>query len=101
MSSRKRLASIAAGIILTLGVALGTSTGIASAAPKDDYLYDLSNAGIGGPKDTLLSLGYGACQEAQQNIARTDSITHISKATALDKDDAAFLYDSATQFLCH
>jgi hypothetical protein len=95
------LARLAAGIVLTLGVALAlvASAGIASADPGD-YLYDLNNAGIGGPKNTLLGLGYGACTEVRQNVPRADSIAHISKSTSLDKNDAAFLYDSATQFLC-
>ena len=99
MSSPKRLASLVAGIIVTLGVASVAGAGIAS-ADESDYLYDLNNAGIGGPENTLLDLGYGACQEVHQNVPRDDSIADIGNSTSLDEGDATFLYDSAMQFLC-
>jgi hypothetical protein len=100
MSSQKRLAGLVAGIMLTVGVASVAGTGIASADAQGDYLYDLSNAGIGGPKNTLLQLGYGACTEVHQKVPRNNSIVRISGSTALDTNDAGFLYDSAMQFLC-
>jgi hypothetical protein len=100
MSSPKRLAGLVAGTMLTLGVASVAGTGIASADPQGDYLYDLNNAGIGGPKNTLLQLGYGACTEVRQNVPRNNSIVRISGSTALDTNDAGFLYDSAMQLLC-
>jgi hypothetical protein len=101
MSSQQRLAGgLVAGIILTLGVGSVAGMGIASADPQGDYMYDLNNAGIGGPKNTLLQLGYGACTEVRQNVPRNNSIVRISRSTALDTNDAGFLYDSAMQFLC-
>ncbi len=100
MSNRKRLASIVVGITLTAGVASVAGASIASADPQGDYLYDLNNAGIGGPKNTLLGLGYGACTEVKQNVSRDASIANIGRSTTLAKDDASFLYDSAMQFLC-
>jgi hypothetical protein len=101
MSNRKRLAGILlVGITVTAGAISVTSAGIASADPQGDYLYDLNNAGIGGPTNTLLELGYGACKEVHQNVPRDASIASIGRSTTLSKDDATFLYDSAMQFLC-
>ena len=100
MSSPKRLASLVAGIIVTLGVASVAGGGIASADGPADYLYDLNNAGIGGPTDALLKLGYQACSEVQDTVSRDESIARIGDSTTLDQADATFLYESATQFLC-
>jgi hypothetical protein len=100
MSNRKRLASIVVGITLTAGVTSLAGASIASAESQGDYLYDLNNAGIGGPMNTLLELGYGACSEVHQNVPRDASIANIGRSTTLAKDDATFLYDSAMQFLC-
>jgi hypothetical protein len=100
MSSPKRLASLAAGIIVTLGMAAVAGGGIASADGKADYLYDLSNAGIGGPTDALLKLGHQACSEVNNDVSRDESIARIGGSTTLDEADATFLYESATQFLC-
>jgi hypothetical protein len=100
MSNRKRLARIVVGITLAAGAASVASAGIAAADPQGDYLYDVNNAGIGGPKNTLLQLGYGACTEVRQNLPRSASIANISGSTSLASDDATFLYDSAIQFLC-
>jgi hypothetical protein len=99
MSNPKRMASVAAGIIVTLGVASVAGGGVASADGKADYLYDLSNAGIGGPTDALLKLGYQACAEVDE-LSRDESIARIGESTTLDEADATFLYESATQFLC-
>lgn len=100
MRNRKRLASIFVGIALATGVASLASEAIASADPDTNYLYDLNNAGIGGPSNTLLGLGHGACNEAHQNVPRDTSIANIGRSTNLGKDDASFLYDSALHLLC-
>jgi hypothetical protein len=100
MSNRKTLAGILVGITVAAGTASVIGAGIASADPQGDYLYDLNNAGIGGPKNTLLELGYGACKEVQQNVPSDASIASIGKSTTLARDDATFLYESAMQFLC-
>jgi hypothetical protein len=63
-------------------------------------LYDLNNAGIDGPRNTLLQLGYGAYTEVRQNVPRNNSIVGITGSTTLDTNDAGFLYDSPMQFLC-
>lgn len=100
MSSPKRLAGLVAGIIVTLGVASVAGGGIASADGQTDYLYDVHNAGIGGPTDELLKLGYQACSEVNNKVSRDESISNIGGSTTLDQADATFLYESATQFLC-
>lgn len=94
MSRTTRTARRLIGVCLALGmVCLG---GAATAAADDaDYLYDLSNAGIGGPPDQLLQVGRGTCGRP-----RDASIAEISQRTALAEGDAAFLYDSAVKFLC-
>jgi hypothetical protein len=88
------------GIMLTLGVASVAGTGIASADPQGDYLYDLNNPALASQRNTLLQLGYGACTVIRQNVPRNNSIVRISGSTALDTNDAGFLYDSAMQLLC-
>lgn len=93
-TTSSRIIACISTVLAALAVA-----GIASASP-DDYLYDLNHAGIGGTKDQLLALGHGSCADAHQNVPRADSVARIKSNTNLTSGDAAFLYDSALQFLC-
>lgn len=65
-----------------------------------DYLYDLNNSGIGGPPDQLMNLGSLACTGKQNGVDRATSVSDIGNNSSLEPADAAFLYDSATIFLC-
>jgi hypothetical protein len=94
MSERKRIVSLIVGLWLALATL--SLAGPATAAADDaDYLYDLSNAGIGGPRDKLLEVGHGACGKS-----RDVAIASIKQATSLVEEDAGFLYDSAIKFVC-
>jgi hypothetical protein len=73
--------------------------GVASAT-ESDYLYDVNNGGIGGPKATLLSLGYQACTDHSKAEPSSRSVERILESTQLSQRDAQFLYDSALMFLC-
>jgi len=75
-------------------------TGDAQADAQSDYLFDLTNAGIGGPRPDLVRLGTNACNEAHSNVSSQVSLGHIQDATRLSLNDSQFLYDSALKFLC-
>ncbi len=97
MNTRKKIASAVAGLTLALAVTSVASAASASADAQGDYIYDLTNHGIGGSKQNLLDLGQNvACKQPQENSA-VDAIVQKSK---LSRDDATFLYDSAKTFLC-
>ena len=97
MDSRKKIASVMAGINLALGIASMAGAASAAADGPGDYIYDLTNHGIGGSRQNLLDLGQNvACKQPQANAA-VDAIVQKSN---LSRDDANFLYDSAKTFLC-
>lgn len=99
MLSRKKIASVIAGVALALGMASLAGAAIASADPQGDYIYDLSNHGIGGSRQNLLDLGQKvACKQQDKDVGIKDIVAD-SKAN-LSADDATFLYDSAHLFLC-
>ena len=99
MLSGKKIASVVAGMTLALGVASMAGAASASADNQSDYIYDLNtHGGIGGSKQYLLDLGQNVACEQPQNMA-VDAIVKSSDS-ALSRDDATFLYESATTFLC-
>ena len=99
MLSRKKIASVIAGVTLGLGIASIAGAASAAADPQGDYIYDLNNHGIGGSRQNLLDLGQNVACKQPQKEAGVNAIVTSSKAT-LGADDAAFLYDSARIFLC-
>ena len=97
MNTRRKIASAFAGLCLALAMASVASAASASADAQGDYIYDLTNHGIGGSRQNLLDLGQNvACKQPQANAA-VDAIVQKSN---LSRDDAKFLYDSAKTFLC-
>ena len=94
MGSQQRIVSYVAGLGMALSM-VSIAWAASAAADDADYIYDLSNAGIGGPQEQLLEVGYSVCGKP-----RAASIANIAATTALAEQDAAFLYDSAVQFLC-
>ncbi|MET0698458.1 MAG: DUF732 domain-containing protein [Mycobacterium sp.] len=99
MIGSKSLAATVAGAVVAFGIATTTGAGIASATP-DDYLYDVNNNGIGGPRADLLRLGYNACSESRNAVPSGQSVAAISGATRLTPSEAQFVYESALMFLC-
>jgi hypothetical protein len=97
MDSRKKIASVMAGINLALGIASIAGAASAAADGPGDYIYDLNNHGIGGSRQNLLQLGQNvACKQSPESVA----VDAIVKGSTLSPDDAKFLYDSAKTFLC-
>ena len=58
MASAAKLGAVASTVWACLAMP-GLTFGVvpAQADPQGDYLFDLTNAGIGGPKENLLALG--------------------------------------------
>ena len=69
MDSRKKIASVMAGINLALGIASMAGAASAAADGPGDYIYDLNNHGIGGSRQNLLQLGQNvACKRHRQGF---------------------------------
>jgi len=90
---------LVAAAVVTVAMPLAP-TAAANSDGSTDYIYDLNNSGIGGPTDQLMALGSVACTGKQNGVDRSTSVSEISKSSSLQPADAAFLYDSATIFLC-
>ncbi|WP_353647188.1 MULTISPECIES: DUF732 domain-containing protein [Mycobacteriaceae] len=95
-----RGALVAGTALALLALQLSPHVAFPARAELGDYLYDLTNAGIGGPQPQLESLGRTACDQAHAGVTRDDSVALIQRDTKLVPEDAAFLYDSAMHFLC-
>jgi hypothetical protein len=89
--------SMVAGLALALGMTSLLGAATASADAQGDYVYDLTNHGIGGPRQNLLQLGQDvACKVSPQDAA----VNAVRQKSDLSQDDATFLYESAKTFLC-
>lgn len=95
-----RVVVVAGTVMAALVIPLTTHGAVSAKADLGDYLYDLTNAGIGGPQSELESLGLLACAQAGSGVPRENSLDAIQLDTRLSAADAGFLYDSARHFLC-
>ncbi len=93
MNKKRGVEHLIGGCTVLLMLLVATAS--PAAADENDFLYDLNNAGIGGPPDKLIQLGWSICGQP-----RDSSIAAIDKDTELTEGDAGFLYDSAVRFLC-
>ncbi len=99
MNAAKTLGRLFAATVVSVAVGVLTGAGVASAG-VNDYLQDLSNSGIDGPRNDLLTQGYQACNAQLTGETRDTSIARIASSTRLDQSKAAYLYDSALKNLC-
>jgi len=99
MNGANRVAMLFAGTVVSLAIGALAGAGTAS-ANEDDYVNDLTNTHIVGPRAQLLQLGYQACADKNQGVASTKSIANIRDSAKLAGDQADFIYRSAMKYLC-
>jgi hypothetical protein len=99
MNGGRMAARLFAGTVVSLAVGVLVGAGVASAS-EDDYIDDLDNSKIVGPRTERLQLGYQACVDKNQGVPSNTSIDKISQSANLGPDKAEFLYQSAMKFLC-
>ena len=100
MSGAKMVTRLFAGTFVSLAIGVLAGAGVASASGEDDYINDLDNSHIDGPRATLLQVGYQACLDRLKLVSRPDAIQAIQNSTNLNHDQADFLYTSALRNLC-
>jgi hypothetical protein len=92
-----------AATIVVLGVGVAIAAPAAAAPDEQGYLSDMrDNGGFSGSNSEMLDWGYRACDDWRDGINRDVIIGNIYENTdeSIDEDDATFLFDSATIFLC-
>jgi hypothetical protein len=99
MNGGRMAARLFAGTVVSLAVGVLAGAGVASAS-EDDYINDLNNSSIFGPRTDQLQLGYQACVDKNQGVPRNKSIDNIRGSTKLNAGQAEFLYTSALKYLC-
>lgn len=104
MSGAKTVAGVLVGTVVSLAIGALAGAGVASAG-EDDYVNDLANSNINGPRAQLVRMGYLACAN-KSGKSRADSIQDIvnqskqNGSKGLDEQQADFLYGSAMRNLC-
>jgi hypothetical protein len=94
---------IFATAILTLGMGVAVAAPAAAAPDEDGYLSDMrDNGGFSGSDSEMLDWGYRACDDWRDGVNRDVIIGNIYDNTdeSIGRDDATFLFDSATMYLC-
>jgi uncharacterized protein DUF732 len=89
-----------AAAILTLGTAVAVAA--PALATEGEFLNDLRNDGFTGSDPVLLDWGYRICDDWQDGINRDKIIENVYQNTdeSITRDDAKFVFESATMFLC-
>ena len=89
-----------AAAILTLGTAVVVAA--PALATEGEFLNDLRNDGFTGSDSVLLDWGYRICDDWQDGINRDKIIENVYQNTdeSITRDDAKFVFESATMFLC-
>ena len=89
-----------AAAILTLGTAVAVAA--PALATEGEFLNDLRNDGFTGSDSVLLDWGYRICDDWQDGINRDKIIENVYQNTdeSITRDDAKFVFESATMFLC-
>ena len=86
--------STAIGVVIAAVAVAVAGAGDASAT-EDEFIYDLNNSGIVGPRNLLLELGGLDC-----GATAGEAVTAINSKSQLGVDRSQFVYDSAVNYLC-
>ena len=89
-------------IVLTLGMGIAVAAPAAAQADEEAYLNDMRSEGFTGSDSEMLDWGYRACDDWRDGINRDVIIGNIYDNTdeSIGHEDATFLFDSATLYLC-
>ena len=88
--------------ILALGMGIAVAAPALADPDEVTYLSDLRDEGFSGSDAVLLDLGYEACHDWDNGVSRSKIVEDIFQNTgeSVDHDDAMFVFESATLFLC-
>ena len=88
--------------VLTLGMGIAVAAPAAAQADEEGYLSDMRSEGFTGSDSEMLDWGYRACDDWRDGINRDVIIGNIYDNTdeSIGHEDATFLFDSATLYLC-
>ena len=94
----KKILPAAAAAVFALGVGFAPP----AAADEDGYLTDLANHDFTGPIQEALTLGYQICTDIQHGVPQDATVSAIYKNTGdgIGADEAKFIYESASIYLC-
>ncbi len=94
----KKLVPAAAVAAFVLGVGFAAP----ASADEEGYLTDLANHDFTGPSQEALTLGYEICTDIQHGVPEDTTLAAIYQNTgdSIGSDEAKFIYDSASIYLC-
>ncbi len=96
------IAKLFAVTVVTLGMGIAVAAPAAAQADEGGYLNDMRSEGFTGSDSEMLDWGYRACDDWRDGTNRDVIIDNIYDNTdeSIGRDDATFLFDSATLYLC-
>jgi len=82
--------------------ALGMAIAAPAHADEEGYLTDLANNDFTGPADVALQLGHQICTDVAHGVPQPTTVGAIVSNTGdgVGYDEATFIYESATIYLC-
>ena len=94
----KKILPAAAAAVFALGIGFAAP----ASADEDGYLTDLANHDFTGPSQEALTLGYQICTDIQHGVPQDTTVEAIYENTgeSIGADEAKFIYESASIYLC-
>jgi Protein of unknown function (DUF732) len=89
-------------MVLALGMGIAVAAPAAAQPDEEGYLFNMRSDGFSGSDSEMLDWGYRACDDWRDGINRDVIIDNIYENTdeSISREDATFLFDSATFYLC-